>query len=319
MKKHLAVLLFFAVIVSCKDKKVSLKGDATVDIEEFIDFFPEVPLPYRVADTTLSRKNNDSLLIGYNVFTQFVPDSVIRKEFGKTVKPRLFVIGRAREKGKETYLFVKAISGNKRVVFLTAFSKQRKYLDALPLIRTGEGYINFYGLLDNKFQITTYKERKKSSGDVGYKKDVYIFNSAANTFTLILTEPNEDIIKDVINPIDTLARKNKYSGDYVKDRKNFVSVRDGKNNTDLLFFVHFEKNKGECTGELKGNARLIKANIAQYQEVGNPCTVEFTFTNNGVTMHEVGGCGSYRGITCLFEGTYPKKKPLRPKESKKKK
>jgi hypothetical protein len=36
-------------------------------------------------------------------------------------------------------------------------------------------------------------------------------------------------------------------------------------------------------------------------------------------MKEVEGCGSYRDIKCFFEGSFPKKKEVKPKAPKKKK
>jgi hypothetical protein len=176
-----------------------------------------------------------------------------------------------------------------------------------------------YAALDKKYQITTYREKKKTGDLVNYKRNIYVFNSGVNDFTLILTEPNEEMIRDIINPIDTLSKKNKLSGDYIKDKKNFVSFRDGKNDKELLFFVHFEKDKGECNGELKGTVRMVSAKKAQYKEAGNPCTIEFTFGSSSVTMKEVEGCGSYRDIKCFFEGTYPRKKEPSSRSSRKKK
>ena len=78
--------------------------------------------------------------------------------------------------------------------------------------------------------------------------------------------------------------------------------------SEINFFVHFEKSKGECNGELKGKARFISSTVAQYYEPGNPCTIQLSFSNARVTMKETRGCGSYRDIKCYFEGSYPKKK-----------
>ena len=153
---------------------------------------------------------------------------------------------------------------------------------------------------------------------LSFKRNIYVYNSGINDFTLILTEPNVEMIQDVYNPIDTLAKKNKLAGDYIKDKKNFVSIRDGKNDQEILFFVHFEKDKGECIGELKGTAKLISAKKAQYKEAGNPCTLEFDFTTSSVSMKEVEGCGSYRDIKCFFDGKYPKKKAAPAKSTQKK-
>jgi len=315
MKNFLLFLIVTVLSVNCKSKKTSLQDDSEDDIEvaDFIEFFPEIPLPIRIADTTLARKNSDSALIGYKVFTRFIPDSILTHDFGKTVKPRLYPIGRTYDKGKDNYLFIKAVSGNKRVGYLACFSKDEKFLSAIPIVRVGfEPYTTAYGLLDNKFQITTYRERKKGM-ELQFKRNVYILNSSASSFMLIMTEPNEEIIEQIYNPIDTMSRKNKFSGDYVKDKRNFISIRDGKKANELIFFVHFEKDKGNCIGELKGTSRLVTKTLAQYQEPGNPCAIEFNFAASALNMKETGGCGSFRDIKCFFEGYYPKKPTPKPR------
>jgi hypothetical protein len=313
---RLGLCLLLLLTVACKDKKkVSLTGEEPVEVQDFIDFFPQVNLPFTVSDTTLNKKPGDSSLIAYKIFTQFVPDSVLKKEFGK-VKPKLYPLGRVKEKGRETYLFTKAVSPLKREAYLVTFDKNNKYLNTLPLVKTGENFTSVYGSLDRKFQITTYREKKSKGGDIIFKRNVFIYNSASNDFTLILTEPNEEIMEDVINPIDTLAQKNKYTGDYLTNRKNFISFRDGRNLSEILFFTHFEKEKGTCVGELKGTAHFVSPKMARYKENGNPCTLEFTFTPASVAMKEVEGCGSYRDIKCFFDGTYPRKKRKQSKNSK---
>ena len=113
--------------------------------------------------------------------------------------------------------------------------------------------------------------------------------------------------KNVYNPIDTLTQKDKLSGDYIKNSRNFVSVRDGKNARKFLFFVHFETDD-DCSGELKGEATLIKPNLAQYRKVGDACVLRLLFSGNKVTLIEEQACGNYRGIKCSFDGTYTKKK-----------
>ena len=315
MKKFLVFLLLSFLLVNCKSKKTSLQDEDSVEVTDFIEFFPETTLPVRIGDTTLNRKTTDSLQIGYKIFTQFIPDSILAKDFGKGVKPKLYPLGKTRENGKEFYLFIKAVSGTKRVGYLACFSKEEEYLSALPIVRVGfEKSTSAFGLLDNKFQITTYRERK-TGADFNFKRNVYIFNSSAKSFTLIMTEPNEEIIESIINPIDTFQRKNKFSGDYVKDKRNFISVRDAKKANELLFFVHFEKDNGNCVGELKGTIRLVSKSTAQYQEPGNPCALEFNFATTSVSMAETGGCGSFRDIKCFFEGKFPKKSVPKPRSN----
>lgn len=307
-RKLLALCLIVWITAGCKDeKKTSLTGEEPVEVADFIAFFPEVHLPVIVADTTLARKVSDSLLISNAIFTQFIPDSILKKDFTKAA-PKIYPLGRVKEKGKETYLFVKAVQGSRRVGYLITFDKDDNYLNTLRLVRTGESFTSVYGSLDKKFQITTYREKKNTAGDKTFKRNVYIYNSASNDFTLILTEPNDELIEDIQNPIDTLSQKNRYTGDYPVNKKNFISFRDGRNASEILFFTHFEKDKGECVGELKGTARFVSSKKAVYKEAGNPCSLEFTFTTSEVAMKEVEGCGSYRDIKCFFDGTYPKKK-----------
>lgn len=320
MHRYLWIFVSAGILLSCKSKKPDLKDDSeVVEVGDFVEFFPETSLPFKVTDAELTRKTTDSAIIAYKIFAQFVPDTILHRDFGKTSRPALYSLGRAKEKGRETYLFLKAVQGEKRIAYLLCFDGNNKYLGSFPFVKSGVGkFSSSYGLLDKKFQITTYQETKKATGEVWYKRNVYVYNSGANDFTLILTEPNEDMIDNIINPIDTFPKKNKFSGDYVRNKQNFISVRDGKNVSEILFFVHFEKDNAECTGELKGTARMVSPTKAHYKESGNPCTIEFTFSGSSVVMKEIEGCGSHRDIKCFFEGRFTKKKEPKPKPVKKK-
>lgn len=317
MKKFLFFLPVLLLLAgACKNKKTSLKDGETVTIGDFIEFFPESELPFRMDDTTLVKKSTDSALIGMKIFQQFIPDSIFKKDFPNHANLKLYSAGRAKEKGRETYLFVKAVGGSKRVCYLLCLSEDNKYLNALPLVKDGfDNSTSAYGILDKKFQIITYWERKQGGNIAAYKKNVYVYNNAANDFTLLMTEPNVELIENVINPIDTLSTKHKLAGDYVRNKKNFISFRDGKRPNELSFFVHFEQNDGECKGELKGVAKLVNNSLAVYQESGNPCELQFSFKGNSVTMKETGGCGSWRDVKCFFEGSFARKKTPKTSEA----
>lgn len=314
MKKLFIVIVAVLSLFACKQKKKSLVGDEPVTVSDFIEFFPESSLPFRIADTSLAKPGVEALLISHKVFTGIIPDSVLNKDFGKGAKPKIYALGRVKEPQKENYLFFKAIQGTKRVGYMATFSKDEKFMAAMPLVRTGfDKFTTVYGILDNKFQITTYKE-KIEHGQPHFKRNVYLYNSAAGQYTLIMTEPNEEIIEKIVDPIDTLSRKNKFSGNYVMDARNFISIRDAKKANEYQLFIHFEKDNGNFIGELKGMLRMVSKTVGQYQEPGNPCALEITFTGSSLSMKETGGCGSYRDIKCFFEGSYPKKALPKPRE-----
>jgi len=104
----------------------------------------------------------------------------------------------------------------------------------------------------------------------------------------------------------------------VKSKSNLDSIRDKKKPDRMTFFVHFEK-KNNCVGELKGEAGFTAANTAIYHSSGDPCVLRFNFSSSSVTVTEMEGCGSHRGLDCVFEGTFPKKKEPKKKETKPKK
>ena len=114
MSRYLIFLLAaFYLLSGCgSKKKPSLSGTDEVVISDFIESFELITPPFEVADTSLNKKEKDSLLIGNKIFTQFVPDSVLVKVFGKNAKPKIYM-GKRVEIEKETYLFVKAISPEK--------------------------------------------------------------------------------------------------------------------------------------------------------------------------------------------------------------
>ena len=310
MKKLMALLLFAFLLQDCRNKKTKLADEDTVAINEFIEFFEDIKLPFEINDKVLSRKETDSATIGYKIFTQFVPDSILIKQFGKTVKPKIYPLGKVAIKKFETYLFLKAVTPARKAGFILAFDADDEFIAGMPLVVIDKDATTLQsGVMDTKYTVTETVRRKNADGQIKEAKNVYILNSEAHAFSLIMADEGLELEKqEIINPIDTFPRKNKYAGDYRKDKRNIVSIRDGKNPSSLMFFVHFEKNNGECRGELKGEAQMHGTKTAIYRANGNPCVLEFTFSGNAVTMNEEEACGSYRDIICFFEGTYAKRK-----------
>ena len=316
MKSTFWIIGFVALFLfACKHKKKpSLSGEEPVTISDFIESFQPLDLPFQFADTSVSKKPKDTLLVSYKIFTQFVPEQVLAKVFGAGVKPKIYPVGKVPVPDHENYLFVKALSGDRRAAFLICFDKKNNFIAAMPALQPDANPATQQSFsMDKRFTISKSITRRNPDGTVSDGKEVYVLNEEGRSFMLIMTDALDEKNVEVINPIDTFSKKNKFSADYIKDKNNLVSVRDNKKAGRITFFVHFEKNNGDCTGEVKGEANFASPTTALYRSAGDPCTLQFNFTSSSVTMTEVQGCGSHRGVNCVFEGTFFKKKE--PKKS----
>lgn len=292
-----------------------LSGEEPVTFRDFVDSFNVLSLPFTYADTALTRKKTDTIRISHSVFARFVPDSVMQQVFGKKSAPRLYPLGRTRVEKEGQYLFVKAFNGNERALVLLYFNKEDSFRKAMVALRpdaykstTQELSVDRRGTLSQKIT------RKNGDGSVNEGTNVYAYYPDTNSFTLIMTDPLNDETPELINPIDTLPATNRYSADYVRNKSNLVSVRDGTKPGKLMFFVHFEQSK-DCSGELKGEMTLQGANRGLFRKQGDPCGLEFLFRSGSVTVREMTGCGNYRGINCKFDGTYPRSRQTRKKKA----
>ncbi|HRI21531.1 MAG TPA: hypothetical protein PLA68_11290 [Panacibacter sp.] len=314
MHKYLVVCLFILTAASCKDKPVSLSGNGPVDAKYFIAAFKPLSLPYRVADTSMI-KAADTTNISYAVFTQFIPDSVMVNIFGKNAKKmKINPVGRI-EKEKELYLLVNFTQNKKTALHSFLFNKENKYLAELELLKQGikDGYLHSVSITSEPTFIIS-REKTNANSELFYTKNGYAYNNGSGSFTAVMTDSNEDLkrINEIINPIDTLPRKNKLSGDYADNKRNFISLRDGSNTNKYSFFIHFEKDNGNCTGELKGTMTMRDATHGYFRESGDPCVIDFTFEGRTITVKEQGNCGNHRGIKCFFDDSFTKKKEAKP-------
>jgi hypothetical protein len=322
MKKYVLLVIVSALVWSCKSKKVSLAGndDGELSVPEFIEYFQPLALPFSVTDTILKRKEPETEAINMKLFVRLLPDSLLTKYFGKTAQPRLYAIGKVRVPRGETYIYIKCVNGGRRMLYLVCFDKKDRFSAARPVLYT-DNTSGVWGAtgMDGKYTVSVTHFRKGSDGETYHTTDDYVYNDAGG-FVLILTESNEikNRVIPVYNPIDTLPRKHKYSGDYVQDKRNLIAIRDGRDANRFLFFVHFEKDNGECKGELKGEAKFISPGVARYRSYSDPCSVEFQFDGGGIAMKELGGCGVHRDIKCFFEGYYQKRREAHPKAAGKK-
>lgn len=308
--------LLILVFIGCGNKKTNDKKDG-FSFAQFANQFKTVSTPYQLSDTALF-KNRDTASIRPEDFEGIISDSLKLKLFGKG---KIKYLPLVKIKGKDgiSYYVVKAVSGNRKAALLLTFSKDR-FGALLPFIVPDDNATTSQlSSIDNSLSISKNVIRKKTNGVVEEGKEVYEYDAPSKKFLLIMTNPLDNSHLAIINPIDTLPHKHKFTGDYIKDKRNFVSVRDGRSSSQLLFFIHFEKNNAACTGELKGNLLFTSPTTAIYRQGGDPCVLTFRFTATSVSIKEDEGCGSHRGLNCVFDDTFQRKKELKSKQIKKKK
>ena len=307
--RSFVVLLCLTVLFSCGQKKANLATDETAPPDAFVASFPELALPYSLTQPALEKSPGDSLLINRKLIAQFIPDSVFKSGFRKNDKIKFHALGRVSVKKAETYLFVRASAASKTQAYLLVFDADNKFRVAMPVIRGNDRRRIDEFVMDRRYGLSVIHTRKGREGQLLFTKEVYVYNNAG-VFTLVMTESNEEVEPDeVYDPLDTLPAKHPMSGNYAISRNDFVTVRDGKSPNRLQFFIHMEKDGGDCTGELRGEMDIVKPGIAHYNKADDHCALEFSFRGNNLILRELEACGNHRGVRCLFSGTYKRSKP----------
>ena len=314
--RYLSNLLILLALIGCAETKTDLSGNTPLKINDFNAAFKNIELPIRINDTNLV-SFTDTIKIGRKALEQFLPDSVVEAIAPKLVKnASIFTVGKI-EKETEYYLLLNNKDTKKQTVSVIAFSKKNVFLGYQILTQfdlTQKGS-QFYGktLLINK-EPTFLIEENKLDPEQGLTNEKKGWAYTEQGFRLIYLDANiKPEQKAILNPIDTLPTVNTYSGDYARDKKNFISLRDFGNANKYQFFLHFEKKDGTCVGELKGLLNFNK-NQATYSEKGDPCTIQFTITGNVIKIKEDGNCGNHRNMTCYFNDSYDKKRKAKSKK-----
>ncbi|RYZ21763.1 MAG: hypothetical protein EOO16_11750 [Chitinophagaceae bacterium] len=315
---RLGFVLLLVWLAACSDgkKEGAAVGDDSKETswQAFSDRFAEAKLPYQLTDTGLANRR-DTATLRRPDFVNLLPDSLKQSLFGGG-KVRYQPLARINA-ADENFLVVRASSGERSAALLYVYDKQQAFKTVFPfLVPDADPATTQASLIDKQGAITRSIAKRMQKDVLGEGRDVFVYTPETNSFTLIMTDPLEDR-RDVLNPIDTFARKNPLAGDYVKNERNFVSVRDARSASEINFFIHFEKGEGDdkCTGELKGTALLTSSRTAVYRQGGDPCVLELQFSTNSVTLRETEGCGSHRGVKCIFDGSFPRKKAVSPKSS----
>lgn len=314
MKRWMGTWIFLLLLLTgCNTTPPDYSGNSKISDKDWQSVFPELTLPIVLHDSGLIRRA-DTNHIGYKALTQFYPDSLLRPVIGNMKKGSFFrAIGKINKK-QEHYLLVIAYQPPKQArLFVLVTTPDNQLLDIKEFLGTqsNDGYQHY---LHINREPTFMLVREKTGPDLQsiYTKTGWIYPSEGK-FMVIMNDSNEDIKNTaVINPIDSFPALHPFSWDYGDDKKNFISVRDGTSPGKLLFFLHIEKNGGSCTGELKGYMQLTGKRTAEFRQSGDPCVVLFEFNANSISFKETGSCGNHRGIKCLLEDEFPKrKKPVK--------
>ena len=303
--------------MACGDDKKKQGDDETgFSYETFSGRFKTISPPYQLSDTGLLN-NRDTASIRNATFIRFLPDSLKNIVIGRGTKPRFIPLAHMNVSDETDLYFVKVQNGNKKVALIYAFDKEQ-FTAVFPfLVPDNDPTTTQLSVIDKALAITKNITQRRQNTITGEGKEVYDYDPSLRQFTLILTNPL-NATAEVINPIDTFTKKHRFAGDYIKNKKNFVSVRDGRYPDQLMVYVHVDKNEGGCTGELKGDLLFTSPTTAVYRQGGDPCVMTFRFSAGSVTVQEKEGCGSHRGIECSFDGSYPRKKEVKPKTPAKK-
>ena len=311
MVRYFCILCFSVFIISC-GSTVEENADQ-INTQNFFDKFSSFGFNNTITDTAL-QNFGDTENIQKDVLLQLVPDTalslvILSKPFeaypaGKIQSDELF------------YTIIKFTQAKKNKLAVFVFDKNKKFLTSMPIFNNGKkDYVYSLSVTSEPTFIINREKEVKNEPSL-YTKDGYAYSKQAKGFIKVMEDGNEDEEKmnEIINPIDTVAANNLYSGEYSSGKTNIISVKDGRTANSYIFFMHFDK--GDCSGELKGNLQMTDATHGIFTETGGPCVIDFTFSKTTVKVKEQGNCGNHRGIDCLIDFSFKKQKETVAKEKK---
>lgn len=305
---RVGILFLLTIIFSCKSKNTNLSSDTPIKPNQFVSAFSVLDNGFAANDSNVF-KLADTVSINHKLLSRFIPDTLINRLMSGDNKTIFRPVGRV-DKSTETYLLLLSVKNKKPTTTVIVLDKKNTFLAAKDLLSPQLNKDDYHNSFSVNREPTFFVTREKlmNEKELKYTKIGWAFNS--KSFIAVFKETNErnDKLVPIQNPLDTFARANMYSGNYVEDDRNFISLRDGKTKQEYLFFMHIDKNDGNCIGELKGEMKMTDSTHAIYSFGGDPCVIDFTFDRNIITVKEKGSCGNRRGMDCFFEDAYTKKK-----------
>ena len=204
MRKIFFLFIIISTIAACKDEKKS--GEGTLKVNDFIDGFKQLKLPYSVADSNINTIK-DTATLSYAAFPHLIPDTILNSQFGSDKNLTIHPIGKFENKGNENYFVAHIQSKSKSAVYLFVFDKNKKYAATLPLIGSNSNKdFSYNSTIDNKLAIAINKEWKNEN-ELLYNRVIYAYNNVG-VFTVVMTETNDQshLSNKINNPLDTLPQ-----------------------------------------------------------------------------------------------------------------
>ncbi|SCC28375.1 hypothetical protein GA0116948_105168 [Chitinophaga costaii] len=311
MKQILLAIFILGICLSaCHTKKAKVLHGDPQTFDEFKSMFTPAAAPFKLPADTLAIKLPDSLALKPATVQRFLNDTIGQHAFAPGVKRHFYPLYYFQTGEKDNiiqYLVLKVSGSGQSLAYLCIASKKGVYLNSLPVgrVSNADQQVQYFSL-DSKSTIRVTTE-DQVNGQTAQKEEVFAAYPDGR-IALILTNSSGPVSPEkAFNPIDTLPRKHKLSGDYAAGSDGVISIRDGKDAKTFLFFISFSKNKGGCTGELNGTGTFTGVNKGEYKDKSSSCGITFRFSAGAVNIKEEGGCGAYRGIKCFFDGVYVKK------------
>jgi hypothetical protein len=315
MRKWLLIgmtCLFFA----CKQKTPEQSGNTPMKITDFYKAFNTLPLPIIINDSTLDQikegpaieREQLSQIINTTALDSIVP--------GKNKKISFLPLFQITKDGNH-YLILKLKQTLTSKIGIIIFDKENKFMDYKSIIEFANGNHERNNkskslFINSEPSFLINESKINNSNDPYNEKTAWAYSDGK--LRVIFFDSDQKIKNmKIINPIDTLTTNNEFSGNYELNARNFITLRDNGAVNKYQFFLHTEKEEGECIGELKGRI-VFNKNTATYSEKGDACHIQFNINGNSISFKEDGNCGNHRGIKCNFEESFNRKKKAKIKK-----
>lgn len=315
MYRTALVFVLLSGFIACKDAD-DKKGQNEEEnsSKAMTGLFKEVTPPYQLSDTGLL-KNTDTTSLSQQFTASLLPDSIRNTYFSKSAKIRFSPLAKIEGK-KETYYVIKASATAKKAALLAVLDGDDNFMVSYPfLLPDADANTSQSSVIDKNLTITKTIVQRTGTDEIREGKEVVAYEAGEKKFGLIMLNALNQNPAEIISPIDTFPKTNKLAGDYWLNKKNLISIRDGRYPNQLLVYVHTENKAGDCKGELRGEFLMTTSATATYRQGGDPCVLNLNFKGTTVSISEQTGCGNYRGLDCPLTGTFSRKKPQSAKQT----